>query len=92
MAALGVQGDALDRTLEALSAGQRKKVELARSFMAPADLLLWDEPLNFLDIDTRERIEEAVLRDGPTLVFVEHDAAFVDRIATKSVELLPPHA
>ena len=72
-----------------MSPGQRKKIELARSFLTPADLLLWDEPLNFLDIDAREAIEDVVLRDAPTLVFVEHDAAFVDRVATKTVELLP---
>ena len=89
MAALGVRGDLLDRPIESMSPGQRKKIELARSFLAPADLLLWDEPLNFLDIDAREAIEDVVLRDGPTLVFVEHDAAFVDRVATQTVELLP---
>ena len=89
MAALGVRGDLLDRPIESMSPGQRKKIELARSFLTPADLLLWDEPLNFLDIDAREAIEDVVLRDAPTLVFVEHDAAFVDRVATKTVELLP---
>ena len=64
-------------------------MELAGSFVGSADLLLWDEPLNFLDIDAREAIEDAVLRDTPTLVFVEHDAAFVDRVATQVVELQP---
>ncbi len=89
MAALGVRGDILDRPIESMSPGQQKKIELARSFLTPADLLLWDEPLNFLDIDAREAIEEVVVQDAPTLVFVEHDAAFVDRVATKSVELIP---
>ena len=89
MAALGVRGSILDRPIESMSPGQQKKIELARSFVLPSDLLLWDEPLNFLDIDAREAIQEAVLRDCPTLVFVEHDAAFVDQVATRSVELLP---
>ena len=87
MAALGVRGDTLERRLESMSPGQRKKIELARSFLAPADLLLWDEPLNFVDIDAREAIEEVVLEDTPTMVFVEHDAAFVDRVATATLEL-----
>ena len=89
MAALGVRGDTLDRPIESMSPGQQKQVELAGSFVASSDLLLWDEPLNYLDIDAREAIEDVVLRDAPTLVFVEHDAAFVDRVATQVVELRP---
>ena len=89
LAALGVRGDTLDRPMESMSPGQQKKVELAGSFVASADLLLWDEPLNFLDVEAREAIEDVVLRDSPTLVFVEHDAAFVNRVATRTVELLP---
>ncbi len=90
MAALGVRGATLERRLESMSPGQRKKVELARSFLSPADVLLWDEPLNFLDIDAREAIQEVVLRDTPTMVFVEHDAVFVDRVATATLALRPP--
>lgn len=90
MAALGVRGVTLERRLESMSPGQRKKVELARSFLCPAHLLLWDEPLNFLDIDAREAIQEVVLQDTPTMVFVEHDAVFVDRVATATLELRPP--
>ncbi|MCY4564180.1 MAG: ABC-F family ATP-binding cassette domain-containing protein [Gammaproteobacteria bacterium] len=90
MAALGVRGDTLDRPIESMSPGQQKKVELAGSFVTSTDLLLWDEPLNFLDIDAREAVEDVILRDSPTLVFVEHDAAFVDRVATQVVELQPP--
>ena len=90
MAALGVRGATLERRLESMSPGQRKKIELARSFLLPADLLLWDEPLNFLDNDAREAIQEVVLRDTPTMVFVEHDAVFVDRVATATLELRPP--
>ena len=89
MAALGIRGDTLERPIGSMSPGQQKKVELAGSFVASADLLLWDEPLNYLDIDAREVVEDVVLRDTPTLVFVEHDAAFVDRIATQVVKLQP---
>ena len=92
MAALGVPGPALERPVETMSYGQQKKVDLARSLLKPADFLIRDEPLNFIDIGARERIEDAVLRDAPTLVFVEHDAAFVDRVATRRVELVPTHS
>lgn len=87
MAALGVRGRVLDGRIEDFSHGQQKKVDLARTFVATADLLLWDEPLNFIDIDAREQIEEALLRDQRTVVFVEHDAAFVDRVATQVLRL-----
>ena len=71
------------------SDGQQKKFELARSIAEPADLLIWDEPLNFIDVDARELVEQAVLRDTPTLVFVEHDAAFLDQVSTRRIELVP---
>ena len=87
MAVLGVRGRVLDGYIENLSHGQQKKVDLARTFLAEAHLLLWDEPLNFIDIDAREQIEEVLLRDQPTVVFVEHDAAFVERVATQVIDL-----
>ena len=62
-----------------------------RRWEAEMDRLLdvGDEPLNFIDVVARELIEEAVSRDTPTLVFVEHDAAFIDRVSTSRVELVP---
>ena len=89
MAALGVSESVLERPIESMSFGQQKKIELARSIATPADLLIWDEPLNFLDVDARELIEDAVLHGTPALVFIEHDAAFVDRVSTSRVELIP---
>jgi lincosamide and streptogramin A transport system ATP-binding/permease protein len=72
-----------------MSEGQRKKVDLCRSLLAPSHLLLWDEPLNYLDIRSREQIEEVVLEHAPTLVFVEHDRWFIERVATQRVSLGP---
>ena len=91
MAALGVRGDVLDKPLEHLSQGQLKKIELARSLSEPAHLYLWDEPLNYLDVDTRERLEPALLASGAAFIFVEHDARFVDAIATEQVVLTAPN-
>lgn len=69
------------------SQGQKKKVLLAASLCESAHLYLWDEPLNFVDILSREQIEELLLEYRPTLLFVEHDLAFRQKIATKTVEL-----
>lgn len=87
MGVLGVSGEIFDRPLETFSEGERKKVDLSRSFLAPCHLFLWDEPLNYLDIATREQIEEAILESGPTMVFVEHDRYFIDQVATRVVTL-----
>ena len=74
--------------METYSAGQKKKALLAVSLCQRAHLYIWDEPLNFIDILSREQIEEAVLASGMTLLFVEHDESFSTRIATGTVELL----
>jgi len=95
MAALGVRGVQLEQPLEQLSQGQLKKVELARSLSKPAHLLIWDEPLNYIDVETREQIEELLVNGAlksacPALIFVEHDACFIDRVATGTIRLDPP--
>lgn len=87
MGCFGLLGDVFDRPLETFSQGQRKKVDLCRSFLAPAHLLIWDEPLNYIDLSSRVMIEEVILEHQPTLLFVEHDRRFVERVATAVLEL-----
>ena len=69
------------------SAGQKKKVLLARSLCQSAHLYVWDEPLNYIDVLSRIQIEELLLTFRPTLLFVEHDRVFCEKIATKMIEL-----
>ena len=69
------------------SAGQKKKVLLARSLCEQAHLYIWDEPLNYIDVLSRIQIEELIKEYRPTLLFVEHDRAFCDNIATKRIML-----
>ena len=52
-----------------------------------AHLYVWDEPLNFIDIYSRIQIENLILEYRPTMIFVEHDKAFRDKIATAAIEL-----
>ena len=68
-----------------MSEGQKKKAALARSLCERAHLYLWDEPLNYLDILSREQVENAILDSGASLLFVEHDAVFSEKIATRTV-------
>ncbi len=69
------------------SGGQKKKVLLARSLCQQAHLYLWDEPLNFVDVYARMQIEDLLLTYQPTMIFVEHDRAFTEQVATSVVEL-----
>lgn len=71
-----------EKPLESYSGGQKKKVLIAASLCEQAQLYLWDEPLNFVDIYSRMQIEKLLLDFQPTMLFVEHDSAFVSRVAT----------
>ncbi len=76
-----------EKDMKDLSAGQKKKVLVARSLCERAHLYVWDEPLNYVDVLSRMQIEELLAQYEPTMLFVEHDAAFCDNVATKIVEL-----
>ena len=76
-----------DLELEELSAGQKKKLMLAESLCRRAHVYLWDEPLNYIDIYSRMQIEELIKEFSPTMVFVEHDAAFRNAVATRVISL-----
>ncbi len=75
------------KNLEEYSEGQKKKVLLAASLMTPAHLYVWDEPLNFIDVFSRMQIEKLILEYQPTILFVEHDVCFQEKIATKVITL-----
>ena len=76
-----------EKNMEDYSGGQKKKVLIARSLCEQAHLYIWDEPLNFIDVFSRMQIEELLVKYRPTMLLVEHDKAFTDRIGTKTVEL-----
>ena len=76
-----------ERDMGEYSAGQQKKVLLAASLCQSAHLYVWDEPLNYIDLFSRMQIEELLLQCRPTLLFVEHDRVFREKIAMEVVEL-----
>ncbi len=84
---LGFDREQFDRLLEDYSGGQKKKALIAASLCERAHLYVWDEPLNFIDIDSRLQIEELLRAFAPTMIFVEHDRAFQEAVATETVLL-----
>lgn len=76
-----------EKPMEDYSEGQKKKVLLAASLLTPAHLYIWDEPLNYIDIFSRMQIEKLLLAYEPTLLFVEHDVRFREKVATKLIRL-----
>ena len=84
---MGFSKDDFDKKLQNLCEGQKKKVLIAKSFSENANIYIWDEPLNYIDIITRTQIEDAILKYKPTLIFVEHDETFVNNIANKVINL-----
>ncbi len=76
-----------EKDMRDFSAGQKKKVLLARSLCEEAHLFLWDEPLNYIDLYSRMQLEALIQDKQPSMLFVEHDRAFVDAAATQRIAL-----
>ena len=87
LAKLDVPKVQMEKDMASLSAGQKKKVLIARSICEPAHLHIWDEPMNYIDVISRMQVEELLLKYKPTILFVEHDKTFCENIATKVVQL-----
>ena len=71
----------------ALSGGTRKRVALAQALVAKPDVLLLDEPTNHLDLESIEWLENLLIEFGGSIITITHDRAFLDRVATRIVEL-----
>jgi ATP-binding cassette subfamily F protein uup len=77
----------VQRRLDELSGGWRRRVALAQALVSNPDLLLLDEPTNHLDITTIEWLEDRVRHYSGTVLFVTHDRSFVERVATRIVDI-----
>ncbi len=72
-----------EKPMEAYSEGQKKKVLIAGSILQQAHLYIWDEPLNYIDVFSRMQIEQLIMKYKPTMLLVEHDRTFSEKVATK---------
>jgi ATP-binding cassette subfamily F protein 3 len=80
-------GDDIEKPVRVLSGGERTRLAVARMLLRPSNTLLLDEPTNHLDLDSKDVLLEALEDFGGTLVFVSHDRYFVDRLATKVIDI-----
>lgn len=88
LAAFLFTGDQVFKQVKELSGGERGRLSLAKLILSPCNVLLLDEPTNHLDIQSKEILEDALALYTGTLIYVSHDRYFVNRTATRVLELV----
>ncbi|NLM68177.1 MAG: ABC-F family ATP-binding cassette domain-containing protein, partial [Enterococcus sp.] len=84
---LGVERHVFNNKIEHMSQGQQKRIEIAKALVTPANIFIWDEPLNYLDAFNYKQLEQTILKTQPTMIVIDHDSHFLTKIATKVIEL-----
>ena len=87
LAGLGFVNDDVNKLIKSLSGGEKGRVSLCKLILSDANLLILDEPTNHLDMESKEILESALNCYEGTLLFVSHDRYFVNKVATKVLEL-----
>jgi ATP-binding cassette subfamily F protein 3 len=80
-------GDEVEKPLDGLSGGERRRLSLAILVSSGANVLILDEPTNHLDLDAREALEDALSAFGGAVLLVSHDRALLDAVGTRTIAL-----
>lgn len=84
---LGFERNLFEQPVESMSQGQRRKVALAISLSQEANLYLWDEPLNYLDVITRQQIIDAIKKQHPSMLLIDHDKDLINELSDQKIIL-----
>lgn len=84
-------GEDVYKTVSVLSGGERARLTLCKLILSRMNLLILDEPTNHLDIDSREALEGALSAFDGTVIAVSHDRYFIEKLATRILEIAPGH-
>lgn len=84
---MGFPRSAFNTPIEEMSLGQQKRVALTKSLVEPADLYLWDEPANYLDVFNQNQIIKLLQKNKPAMLIIEHDQHFIKQVADQRVRL-----
>lgn len=87
LAAFLFTGDDVFKPISELSGGERGRISLAKLMLSPANFLILDEPTNHLDIQSKEILEDAIKNYTGTVFYVSHDRFFINKTATRIIEL-----
>ncbi len=88
---LGFEREAFKHDISEMSLGQKRKVALARSLAEPANIYIWDEPLNYLDVITRKQVEDLIVEVDPPMLLIDHDVEFIDHVSNQEpIKLVRP--
>jgi ATP-binding cassette subfamily F protein 3 len=80
-------GDQVEKPVNVLSGGERRRLALARTVVSGANFLVLDEPTNHLDIESREALEDALAEFPGTILLVSHDRALIEALATRTIAI-----
>lgn len=84
---MGFPRESFSTKIEEMSMGQQKRVALAKSLVEPADLYLWDEPANYLDVFNQDQLINLLKEVKPAMLLIEHDQYFIEQVADERISL-----